>query len=85
MVIIADGLQIENERRVSIDAQGGSGEKRGFKTVPRPIAYRPSRRSAGFAVVFLVVRKVSQVLLDFPGSGELAKELCFGRAKHQGI
>ena len=75
MVVIANRREIQNERRQAVRTQSGGSEQSAFETVCSVVLDDESRRPAGFAGLFFVVRQIVQVLLDFLGRCELAQQL----------
>ena len=71
MVIVVDGFEIHEQRRMAVDAQGGGGEQRAFKAVALALAQDALRRPGCVGV--LIVKGVNE-LLDLRRSLEGAQD-----------
>lgn len=51
-------FEVNNEGRMSVDAQGSHRQQSSFKAMARPVAQHTPRRAACFTLLFFVVRNV---------------------------
>src|SRR5215475_5449590 len=58
MIVVADGLQIDDQRLMSVDAQRRGGEKSPLGAMRQSVPQHASRRTAGLAAYFFVVPDV---------------------------
>lgn len=70
MVVVVDGFEIDEERRMTVDAKSGSGQERAFEAVALALAKDTLRGTGGVSV--LVGEGVDE-LLDFGGGVEGAQ------------
>jgi len=76
MVVVLHGLEIHQQRRMAVDAQGGGGQQRSLKAVPFALAQHALGRPRGVCV--LVLERVNE-LLDAHRRPERAQGAQIGR------
>ena len=81
MVVVVHGLEIHEQGRMAVDAQGGGGQQRAFKAVAFALAQHALRRPGGVGI--LVLERVNE-LLDAGGRFEGAEDAQVCRRKAEG-
>jgi hypothetical protein len=81
VVVVEDGLEVEDERRLALDAQRRRREERAVHALDLPLAQDPPRRAAALAAD--VVVELVQELLDAPRRGQAPQPAGFRCSKSE--